>query len=129
MSRIIPYRGSDNDPIELRKIAAEKGIIAPTLEELKSKSGKPFIEEELKGRTKGDYKRALIEDSIMGRVRTIETAYFCQFRLAQFLKEEDKDGCGWVKGRPVEKPYPLSGSAGIKYHCRVCDKEIGEADE
>lgn len=47
-----------------------------------------------------------------------ETAYSC-------------NNCGYVPGMPVETPYNdiscLAGSAGDKYNCGVCGKELGRA--
>lgn len=39
------------------------------------------------------------------------------------------DDCtGWVKGSPREEPYNnitfLAGSQGVKYNCRICDREV-----
>ncbi|OGZ24341.1 MAG: hypothetical protein A2896_01765 [Candidatus Nealsonbacteria bacterium RIFCSPLOWO2_01_FULL_43_32] len=113
----------------LREVARRQGLIAPTLKELKSESGKPFVERKIKGiRRGGDYRRAVVEDLLMGRIRTVEIAYLCQsqpFLIKLAKRKKDKDGCGWVKGRPVEKPYDNIGVLSGSYHCRVCDKEIG----
>lgn len=108
----------------LREAYKNRGEIAPTLEGLKSRSGKPFVlgrERELTG--------------MHGCASTIakipfphqeEAAYLCR----GIYQEEDLDSCGWVKGDPQEVPYNnigiLGGSAGSRYYCRICGKQIGE---
>ena len=106
----------------LREIAKNKGLIAEKLEDLKSENGKPF--EEIKKKDSSsrynttDYRKAV--------AFPLETAYLCH---AMFIKD-DPDSCGWVKGEPHAKEYntlgPLSGSAGIRYYCRICGKQIAE---
>jgi len=55
-----------------------------------------------------------------------ETAYRCR----KPGSKDSRTGCGWVKGRPQAKGYsnigPLSGSAGAKYFCHICERQIGQ---
>jgi len=102
----------------LRSLAREKDITAACLKDLKSESGSPFIE--LQRERKGyEYREAKSSDKT-------EVAYLC---CGMYIKE-DKDSCGWVKGRPKEQEYDeigvIAGSAGIRYYCKICGKEIGE---
>lgn len=114
----------------LREAARKKGIISDTLEGLESKSGKPFVEEK-KGKSffGHDYRRAVVMGDPVGKLPAvpIETAYFCR---SPFSPQKDADSCGWVKGQPIGKSYDdigfLSGSAGIRYHCKICGQMIGE---
>ena len=102
----------------LRSLAREKGIITSRLEDLKSKSGEPFIELQ-REREGHEHREAKSSDKT-------EVAYLC---CGMYIKE-DKDSCGWVKGRPKEQEYDeigvMAGSAGIRYYCKICGKEIGE---
>jgi len=112
----------------LREVARRKGMTSATLEGLKSKSGKPFVEEKTKRSWGRDYRQATIMgDSLAGLPPlAVETAYLCHSPYSK----EDPDSCGWVKGRPVEQEYDdisfLSGSAGTRYYCKICGKQIGE---
>ena len=109
----------------LREIARKKGITAEKIEDLKSESGKPFVEEKPKGYWGHEYRRAVIaEEKTFGP--HVETAYLCQ----GIYVKDDPDSCGWVIGSPIEKKYDeiqvLSGSRGTRYYCRICGKQIGE---
>ena len=116
--------------IYLRKIAKEKGIIAPILEDLKSSSGKPFLEKAQESREM--YRKAVVLKPIEARHRfpslnISETAFFCH---SIYLLQNDEDSCGWVKGDPIKEKYNeiglLSGSAGVRYYCPICGKLVGE---
>lgn len=106
----------------IRRAARSQGLIAEDLKHLKSESGEIFTEEseDSINETIGKVLRASA-----GKDRE-ETAYFCGRNI--FGKKTI--GCGWVKGRPNESPYNtigfLSGSEGVKYHCHICNDEIGE---
>ncbi len=111
----------------LREIAREKGITASNLEDLKSESGESFREEKSDNRTWGhEYRSAVVLRAPGGSPHIAEMAYLCH---SPYLKD-DPDSCGWVKGIPVEKEYNdigfLSGSAGVRYYCKICGKQIGE---
>jgi len=108
----------------LRKAARKKGIIAQNLADLKSEKGEPFREEKSAGLQWGDgYQKAFAGSGIK-----METAYFC--KETQLFTNPADEGCGWVKGTPIEKKYneigPLSGSAGERFYCRICRQQIGE---
>jgi len=120
----------------IRDAARRKGIISANLKKLQSKSGKPFVRERKKGRWDyDDYARATVKErsSLPGFPPTVvEVAYLCRPMNSLFSPRGKKlHGCGWVKGIPTEKKYndlgPLSGSAGIKYYCRICGELIGES--
>jgi hypothetical protein len=117
----------------LREAARKKGITAATLDDLKSKSGEPFVEEKEKKTWGREYRLATVtEDSpITGKSMVTETAYFCCDMFSVFSKEnENSDGCGWVKGQPIQKAYDdigvLSGSAGYNIFCKICGKLIAQ---
>lgn len=107
----------------LREIAKAKQLCAPDLTGLKSASGKPFEETT----PRGSCRTAIVRGKtlLIGSV-ILEMAYLCHDRYAG----ADQDGCGWVKGKPVERKYndigPLSGSAGRRYFCGICGKKVGE---
>ncbi len=123
-----------------RECARKQGVIAQRLEDLKSKSGQPFKEEARTsfGFRHKDYRRAVVKKKILkgllaGKSLTIESAYLCRspyLALTSKSRKKDPDSCGWVKGNPVSKDYDnigfLSGSAGIRYYCKICGKLIGE---
>jgi len=101
----------------IRTLARRQGIVAEKLEDLKSKSGLPFAIET--GRS-GYIGAAVKKNVSLGAhvfVDIAEVAYFCP-------------GCGWVKGSPKSTKYndigPLSGSAGINYHCKICEAFVGK---
>src|SRR4030042_5918068 len=111
----------------LREAARKKGITAERLEDLKSESGRPFVEEKSRGDCWGhNYRKAVVTEKKSFGLHTVETAYLCR----GMYSKEDPDGCGWVIGSPIEKKYDeisiLSGSRGIRYYCRICGKQIGE---
>ena len=117
----------------LREIAKRKRLTAPTLEELKSKSGKPFVEVKSTRMLGDDYRSAEAKEEVsFGKAKLLlertEQAYLCY--ESSIFSKEDTDSCGWVKGMPVEKKYNdigvLSGSAGIRFYCKICGKKIGE---
>jgi len=106
----------------LREIGREQGIIASSLEELKSTNGQPFVEKKSTER----YRNASVTS---GNVKMfpgieIEHAYLCPGT------EGLDNGCGWVKGVPKRKEYndigALSGSSGINFHCRICGSQIAQ---
>ena len=113
----------------LREAARRRGLIADRLEDLKSKSGEPFVEKTpRKLRSHHLYRKAEVKrDSPFA---SIEIAYNCRSMWEEmFLDKEDMhDSCGWVKGNPIQKPYdnigPLNGSAGYQYFCKICAKQI-----
>lgn len=107
----------------LREAHGNRGEIATTLEGLKSKRGRPFVPmERFPGRR---YTQAVVQVEAPFSL-AVETAYLCK----GIYQEEDPDSCGWVKGEPNERSYDdigvLSGSAGHRYYCRICGKQIGE---
>ncbi len=110
----------------LREVARKKGITAEKLEDLKSESGKPFVEEKRKGHWGHDYRRAVVTEDKSFGPHIAETAYLCQ----GIYSKEDPDSCGWVIGDPIEEKYDeievLSGSRGTRYYCGICGKQIGE---
>lgn len=112
---------------KLREFARQKGLSALKLEDLKSERGKPFIKET--GR--GSFQIAAAKDKT--RAGHYEFAYLCASQHENLLKAGNKDTCGWVKGAPREEPYdnigPLCGSAGTRYYCTICGKEVGEFQE
>ncbi len=109
----------------LRKAARESGLTAPSLEELKSKSGKPFRELE----RQSSYKKAVVRRGTRPVNFIEESAYLCQPMHAEMMPKGIIEECGWVKGNPVGGAYdnigPLSGSAGIEYYCKICGTLIG----
>lgn len=82
------------------------GLTASKLEELKSNSGRPFIEERMQSR---NFRRAMVmsEDGNY----PVQYAYFCP------ANAEDS-GCGWVVGEPR---HDKKG-----YYCYICGVKIGE---
>ena len=109
----------------LRGAAIRGGLAAENLNNLKSKSGAPFVEDEVWN----EYKLAFTfmdrrEDSFI-----TEFAYLCasKYELTQG-KDFKKNSCGWGKGEPKEKKYnnlgPMSGSAGERVYCMICHKEL-----
>lgn len=103
----------------LRELARAKGLAAMNLEDLKSKSGKPFIEDDRQN-THRDYRTARTQE------KEYEIAYLC----CCMYFDDSKKGCGWVKGKPQETNYdeigPMSGSAGFRQFCKICGTKIGE---
>ncbi len=97
--------------IRKREIFRAKGYTTEKLEDLKSRSGEPFV---CIGESSffGNYERASA-----GKGGDIQYAYHCP-------------GCGWVKGLPNSKDFNtikfLSGSEGESYHCKICGSKIGE---
>lgn len=116
----------------LREIAKRKGLTAPTLEELKSKNGEPFVEVKSTRTSGRDYREAAAKKEIKfpgiksKRFELEEQAYLCH----DMFSKKDTDSCGWVRGAPVEREYDnigfLSGSAGVRFYCKICGKMIGE---
>jgi hypothetical protein len=109
----------------IRDSARRQGLIADKLQDLKSESGNPFIEE--KPRSKGfggeGYRIAVVKGKF-GNAE--EAAYLCE-EMYSFGK--DSSGCGWVRGNPRTENYDdigvLSGSAGVNYYCKICGRLIG----
>jgi len=113
----------------LRDVFRSRGLIAPTLEELKSDSGEPFIREERIRDVWGyDYEKASAIKKTRVGLLVKERAYLCREMFDE--KDGDPNGCGWVKGEPSPVLYNnislLSGSAGTEYYCQLCGKKIGE---
>jgi hypothetical protein len=112
----------------LRGAARKKGITAATLDDLKSKSGEPFVEEKEKKGWGHDYRMATVtaDSPITGKPLVTETAYLC----CDMFSNNDSGGCGWVKGQPIQRAYNdigfLSGSAGYNISCKICGKLIGQ---
>ena len=108
----------------VREAAKREGVIAQNLEALESQKGEPFREEKSAGPLWGDYS---YQKAFAGSGRKMEEAYLCKEMRS---KEEDADGCGWVKGAPIKKGYDeigiLSGSRGTRCYCRICLILIGE---
>lgn len=102
------------------KILKNDGVIAENLFELKSKSGKLFVIID-----NDPYCMATAhnkDDAPRYKLLTDERAYLCKNVLG--------DGCGWVKGIPLQEKYNdigvLCGSAGYIYKCQICGRQIGE---
>lgn len=118
-----------------RDQAWKQGIASLELKDLHYK-GKSFAKAEIREIW---YKEATIYEKVCNK-RTpkvkmrflLAQAYLCKSRHSLFFKDtnDDSDTCGWVLGRPTEKPFNtikiLSGSAGTNYYCRICGKRIGE---
>lgn len=96
----------------IKKFAKKSGVVAQKISDLKSAKGKPFTI------TKDNPGVAKSADG--------ERAYLC----AGFHNQEPEKGCGWVKGSPIKREYDsiraLSGSAGYKHYCYLCNTEIRE---
>ncbi len=116
----------------IRGAARRQGIIADKLDDLKSESGQPFVEEKTKRSFFGqNFRIAVVRMDVSIAEKTLpvveETAYLCK---ALYSCGGEKDSCGWVKGNPRHENYddigPLSGSAGVRYYCKICGKLIGE---
>lgn len=111
-----------------RASAKRQGIIAKQLAELKSESGQSFVEEEKVRQTFSGraYQKAVVKEKTSLGPYISEVAYLCRNPYVG----EEKDSCGWVKGSPVAQDYNnisfLSGSAGVKYFCKICGQLIGE---
>jgi len=107
----------------LRKRAREQCLTAEKLEDLRSKSGQPFVEDDEK-KTFRDYRTAATQED------EYEVAYLCRFMYIEELGLTEGSGCGWVKGEPLGKPYddmgPLCGSKGYRQYCKICGDKIGE---
>lgn len=107
----------------LRKRAQEQGLIATTLEDLRSKSGKPFVEDDKK-KTYRNYRTAQTQED------EYEIAYLCQPRFIGEDGPTEGSGCGWVKGEPIESRYDdlgfMCGSKGYRQYCKICGDQIGE---
>ena len=107
----------------IREAAKREGVIAQNLEDLKSQKGEPFREEKSVGLQWGH----ACQKAFAGSGMAMEEAYLCK---GMYSKETDADGCGWVKGTPIEKKYDdigiLSGSRGTRCYCRICLNLIGE---
>lgn len=111
----------------LRKAARESGLTAPSLEELRSKSGKPF--QELKRHSDYSYRKAVVRRNTKPVNFIEESAYLCQPMYAEMMPKGMIEECDWVKGNPAREVYdnigPLSGSAGTEYYCKICGTLIG----
>ncbi len=111
-----------------RELAGQKGVSALKLEDLKSECGKPFVKE---AGCDDSFQIAIAKDET--RVGHYEFAYRCASQYENPLGAGNKDTCGWVKGAPRDELYnnigPLCGSAGTRYYCTICGKEVGEFQE
>ncbi len=111
---------------KLREFARQKGITAARLEDLKSECGQPFIEDE----SGFSYRRATAKGEGKSH-RELEIAYLCA--SPYLMKGEDEYTCGWVKGNVIRKKYDeiglMSGSAGTRYFCKICGKQVAEFQE
>jgi hypothetical protein len=105
---------------KIRELAWKKGVAALKLEDLKSNCGVPFTERDL-------YFGYKIGAAMNELTQEPELAYLC---TSQYNPEPDSDTCGWVKGEPRQANYdnigPLSGSAGARFYCRICNKKLSE---
>jgi hypothetical protein len=110
---------------KLREFARQKGVAALELKDLKSGCGEPFIEE----KCHSNYQRAAAKGKAGSP--SIEFAYRCAWKRELFPGSENT--CGWVRGEPREEGYDnlglLSGSAGRRFYCKICDKMLGEFQE
>ena len=113
----------------LREFARAHGFMTTTLEDLRSACGEPFIEDPTSKQYK-IYRRATARkkpSAAAGKfpMSAVEEAYFC---VSMYSLSDA--GCGWVKGVPAGRLFdnigPLSGSAGTRYFCKVCNQQIGE---
>lgn len=105
---------------KLRELACKNGAAALKLEDLKSESGKTFVD---KGKEFGCRSAVVLDISL-----ALESAYLC---ISEYVNEADNtDTCGWVKGAPRQENYnnigPLSGSAGTRFYCRICNKQLSK---
>lgn len=106
----------------LRKAAIKAGLAAKNLKNLKSVDGATFVEDQVWSQ----YKLAFAHRKDYSAT---EFAYLCasKYELMQG-KDFSKNSCGWVKGEPEERKYnhlgPMSGSAGTKLYCIICNKEL-----
>lgn len=103
----------------LKELARRQGLAAMKLEDLKSKSGQPFVEDDQK-KTYLSYRTASTQES------EYEVAYLCRSRYF----DDSQSRCGWVKGKPREAKYDdigfLCGSSGYRQFCKICGEQIGE---
>ncbi len=101
----------------IRSVARAHGLIAKSLDGLKSKNGAPFVEER---HSYINFRNSAARNG--GPLK--EDAYLCPGALPG-----GEDGCGWVKGSPKGERHdflePLSGGFGKKYYCRICGCEVG----
>lgn len=104
----------------LTNILENDGVVAKDISGLKSKSGKPFVivyNDPYCMATAHDK-----DDTPRYKSLTDERAYLCKTALG--------DGCGWIKGMPLQEKYDdigvLCGSAGYIYKCQICGCKIGE---
>ena len=108
----------------LRQIAREKGIIAKKLKDLKTEDGYSFEESSPR---KLDYRR-IRQARAVGLPERLQRYPFLYPRYKAYFCDQ---GCSWVRGVPGEKKYddigPLCGSAGIEYHCVICEGYLGQA--
>jgi hypothetical protein len=106
----------------MREEGRRFGFMADNLEDLRSSGGKPFIREEsrIRGMPTMAYEEG--KDDFLA-----ESAYLCAG------SHTGEPFCGWVRGVPEETPYDdigvLSGSAGTRFTCPVCNAQIGEHQE
>lgn len=108
------------EKLRMKRAAAQRqGLIAQKLQDLRSKSKKPFVKEKKKV-LPGGFQRAIVsEDGLI-----IKEAYLCQITV--FKKKNI--GCGWVKGIPQSKSidYTKREPGKQEYHCKICNRLIGE---
>jgi hypothetical protein len=109
----------------VRGAARRLGIIADKMEDLKSESGNPFVEDRSRiiGLGENGYRAAVVR-GYLGSVE--EAAYLCE---EMYSSGGGGSGCRWVKGNPQTENYDnigaLSGSAGVNYYCKICGQLIG----
>lgn len=92
----------------IKKWGVEKGQIAQKLDDLKSKDGKPFKMDS--------------HNITKAATETGEEAYLCE-------SLSNREGCGWVIGRPEEESSgadgPISMSGKTEY-CIVCGQILNK---
>ncbi|MCX9010886.1 MAG: hypothetical protein OIN66_07175 [Candidatus Methanoperedens sp.] len=105
----------------IRGVARALEITAKSLDDLRSEDGRLFIEIE---NAYGGYRQAICRTEDRSKAPD-QHAYFCQE-----LYMPKGFGCDWVIGEPTQQDYNeigfLCGSAGVRYFCRICGKEIGK---
>lgn len=108
------------EKLKMKRAAAQRqGLIAQKLKDLKSDSTKPFVKEKKKLSLDNFQRATVSEDGL-----NLDAAYLCQITVSK----QKNIGCGWVKGIPQSKPidYTKCEPRGQKYHCKICNRLIGE---
>lgn len=108
----------------IREQARALGLTASDLSDLRSETGRGFAEETQYGGLYDGLRTALEQSD--DRMFSRQQAYWCGMRG---FNQELHEGCGWVIGVPIQKPYDtiglLSGSRGVEFYCRVCGRLLG----